>query len=131
MTAETKEAKKALEGSLNDLRSSLGQHKLTVDQVKVDVGNQLASDNREGNKDSQQQQQKQMDMNRDQRNQTREFWSEFQNQGQSRGTFQESPGIRAYSGARRPDPLTPNNSPSVGEKRYVGSGKGRGLDLVG
>ncbi len=131
MTAETKEAKKALESSLNDLRSSLGQHKLTVDQVKVDVGNQLASDNRDGNKDSQQQQQKQMDMNRDQRNQTREFWSEFQNQGQSRGTFQESPGIRAYSGARRPDPLTPNNSPSVGEKRYVGSGKGRGLDLVG
>jgi flagellar hook-length control protein FliK len=128
MTAETKEAKKALESSLNDLKANLGQHKLTVEQVKVDVGNQLASDNRDSQ--HQQEQQRQMDMNRDQRNQqTREFWNEFQNQGQSRGAFQETPGIRAYGGARR-DALTPNNSPSVSEKRFSGSGKGRGIDLV-
>ena len=70
------------------------------------------------------------------KNQTRDFWSEYSQNGgfDRRGTFQESPGVRAYkahsAGGPNVEALTPANSGSVGQKRYQGSGKGRGLNMV-
>lgn len=126
MNAETKEAKKLIESSLGDLRSTLGQHKLSIETVKVDVGNQTSQDNRN---DSAQQQQRQMDMRQDlSRDQTRQFWSQF-NDGNRRGTFFDSPQIRNYQSGHRADPLQPA-TPIQGSGRYSTSGKGRGLDLV-
>jgi flagellar hook-length control protein FliK len=131
MSAETKEAKKLIESSIHELRSSLGQHNLSVEQVKVDVGNQAAGDNK--NSDSQSQQ-RQMDMRQDQgKNQAREFWSQFGDGGgfDRRGTFFDSPGIRAYGGSsRQVEALTPTSPGAAGTSRYQGSGKGRGLNLV-
>lgn len=127
MSAETKEAKKLIEGSLHDLRSSLSEHKLSVGHVSVDVGNQASSDNK--NSDAQSQQ-KQMDMNQDQsRGQTREFWNQFHENSERRNGFMENTGIRAYGGPKSPEPLNPGNT-TVAEKRFSGSGKGRGLNLV-
>jgi flagellar hook-length control protein FliK len=129
MSAQTKEAKKLIESSMDELRSGLGQHKLTMDQVKVDVGNQTASDS---NSESQKQQ-RQMNMNQDQsKDQARQFWSEFNNGGgfDRRGTFFDNPAIRAYGGSNKVEALTPSSSSGVGESRYTGSGKGRGLNLV-
>ena len=133
MTAENKETKKLLESSINDLKSSLSQHKLSVDQVRVDIGSQSANDQRQGDS---QNLQKQMDMRQEQsqnqqRDQARDFWSQFQDGAfERRANFFESPGIRAYGGSRRTEPLTPGSSSGVSEKRYSGSGKGRGIDLV-
>jgi len=131
MSAETKEAKKLIENSLSDLKASLGQHKLTMDQVKVDVGNQASSDNK--NSDAQQQQ-RQMDMRQDQgKDQTRNFWSEYRQNGgfDRRGGFHENSGIKAYGGnSRQVEALTPGSGGAVEEKRFAGSGKGRGLNLV-
>jgi flagellar hook-length control protein FliK len=131
MSAESKEAKKLLESSMNELKSSLGHHNLTVNHVKVDVGNQLQSDS--GRQEAQNQQ-KQMDMRQDQpKDQAREFWSQFNEGGgfDRRGTFFDNPAIRAYGGtSRQVEALTPNSSGAMAEKRYAGSGKGRGLNLV-
>lgn len=133
MTTENKETKKLLESSISDLKSSLSQHKLSVDQVRVDIGSQSANDQRQGDS---QNLQKQMDMRQEQsqnqqRDQARDFWSQFQDGAfERRANFFESPGIRAYGGSRRTEPLTPGSSSGVSEKRYSGSGKGRGIDLV-
>ncbi|MGZ5278305.1 MAG: flagellar hook-length control protein FliK, partial [Pseudobdellovibrionaceae bacterium] len=73
MQAETKEAKKLIESSIGDLKTHLAHHQLTMDQVKVDVGNQTSNENR--NQDANKQQ---MDQRQDQsKQQARDFWSEF------------------------------------------------------
>ena len=128
MSAQTKEAKKLIEGSLDELKSGLSQHKLSIEHVKVDVSNQTAGDS-----NSESQKQQQMDMNRDQsKDHARQFWSEFNDNGgfDRRGTFFDNPAIRAYSGTRQPDALTPSNAPRDEATRALGSGKGRGLNLV-
>lgn len=133
MTTENKETKKLLESSINELKSHLSQHKLSVDQVRVDVGTQTANDQRQNDS---QNLQRQMDMRQEQsqnqqRDQARDFWSQFQDGAfERRASFFDSPGIRAYGGSRRTEPLAPGSSSGVSEKRYSGSGKGRGIDLV-
>jgi flagellar hook-length control protein FliK len=131
MQAESKEAKKLIESSIGDLKTHLAHHQLTMDQVKVDVGNQTSTDSR--GQDSQQQQQ-QMDGRQNQsKQQARDFWSEFSGQNggfERRSGFNDSPGIRAYGGTKREAPLTPTSSGVAATKAYSGSGKGRGLDLV-
>ncbi len=131
MQAETKEAKKLIESSIGDLKTHLAQHQLAVDQVKVDVGNQTSADAR--NHDSNQKQQ--MDARQDQsKQQARDFWSEFNgsNNGgfERRSGFMDSPGIRAYGTNRREAAIPASTSVSTSAKREIGSGKGRGLDLV-
>ncbi len=129
MQAESKEAKKLIESSIGDLKTHLAHHQLTMDQLKVDVGNQTSTDAR--SQDSNQQQQ--MDGRQNQsKQQTRDFWSEFSGQNggfERRSGFNDSPGVRAYGGTKREAPLTPTNS-GVAAKAYAGSGKGRGLNLV-
>lgn len=128
MSAETKEAKKLIESSLSDLKSSLNQHRLGLETVKVDVGNQTSSENKNS---EQQSQQRQMNQQQDQKNQAREFWNQFNDgRNERRAAFMDSPGIRAYSGTRKVEPLTPDTTSTKSMNRPSGSGKGRGLDLV-
>jgi flagellar hook-length control protein FliK len=129
MKAETQEAKKLLESSLSDLKASMNTHKLAMDQVKVDVNNGLASENRD-----QQQQQRQPQGQPDQgREQARQFLGQFREDNLSqRNGFYETTGVKAYGSNRRTvDPLKPQETvQSAGVRRYQGSVKGSGLDLV-
>lgn len=113
---DNKEAKQLIESSISDLRAGLSQHKLSVDNVKVDVG--------QGNTDSQQQQQKGLnfgqDMNRDQ---ARQMMSNFRDEMASRrDPFFEMSGIKAYSRKRTDlDPIAPATN-TVGQRRVEGRG---------
>jgi flagellar hook-length control protein FliK len=128
MKAETQEAKKLLESSLSDLKTSMNIHKLAVDHVKVDVNSNLAGDNLEQQR--QQHQQHQPDLGREQ---ARQFLGQFREENLShRDGFYETTGIKAYGSSQRSvDPLKPQDeAKSAAIRRYQGSGKGSGLDLV-
>lgn len=121
MATETKEAKKLIESSLGDLKNSLASHKLSIDQVRVDVGNQTQSDS---------QSQKNMDARSD-LNQGRQFMGQFREEMSGRrDSFIEMPGIKAYQARRKgPDPLTA--APEVATKsRSTGPGRGERMNLI-
>ena len=125
MAAESNEAKKAVESSLSELRSNLSAHKLSVDQVKIDVVSNVNADNQArdnmNNPNSQQQ-------NRD----MRQFWNQFQeNFGNSakRDGYFDMPDTRQYRQNKSPNALQPLSTESS-SKRAAAPGKGRGLDLV-
>lgn len=121
MATETKEAKKLIESSLGDLKNSLASHKLSIDQVRVDVGNQTQSDS---------QSQKNMDARSD-LNQGRQFMGQFREEMSGRrDSFIEMPGIKAYQARRKgPDPLTA--APDVATKsRSTGPGRGERMNLI-
>ncbi len=121
MATESKEAKQVIESSLSDLKSTLAAHKLSVDQVKVDVVGSTNTENSAQNSQSQQQP-------RD--NGTRQFWQQFQenfgNRSQRDGYF-ELPAAKGYAPKKR-DPLAPIESESRVSRKA--EGKGNGLDLV-
>jgi flagellar hook-length control protein FliK len=121
MATETKEAKQMIESSLSDLKTGLGHHKLSVENVKVDVG--LQGSNEHG-------QQKQPDLNQNQnREQARQFFQQFRDENLAkRDPFFETAGVKAYSRpSKGPAPLQP-----VEEKRTRAAGDGRGerMNLV-
>ncbi len=122
MSAETKEAKNLIESSIKDLQSSLGAHNLKIDRIKVDVGNQSST---EGNLH------KQGNFNFDQgREQARQFLNNFQDDNMSnRSNFFESTALKAYNPNKGPEPLKPSPE-SASSRRYVGEGRGTGLNLV-
>lgn len=129
LQTETKEAKKMIESSLHDLKTSLNIHKMAVDQVKVDVNTQLGGQSQ--NNDQNTQQQNQMNFKPDmQREQARNFFSQFRedNAGRRDG-FYETSGVKAYSRGTSTAPLGPATE-AASTRRYQGSGKGTGLDLV-
>ncbi len=69
MSADTQEAKKAIESSLAELKTSLAAHKLSMENVKVDVVNATSTDTATQN---------QTNLNgQNQRDQTRQFWNQF------------------------------------------------------
>ncbi|MBX2987651.1 MAG: flagellar hook-length control protein FliK [Bdellovibrionaceae bacterium] len=124
MLTESPEAKKAIDGSLSDLRSSLAAHKLSMDHVKVDVVSGTNTDSQTRN-DSNMNQNPQRDGNR-------QFWNQFQENFGNRGAregFWDMPNLKGYRQMRRPDPLQPIDAPGVAAGRKA-EGKGRGLDLV-
>lgn len=121
MATETKEAKKLIESSISELRSSLAGHKLTIDQVKVDVGNQASTDS---------QSQKNMDTRPD-LNQGRQFMSQFRDEMSGRrDSFVEMPGLKGYQAKRtQPDPI--GAAPEVsGAGRSMSPGRGQRMNLV-
>jgi flagellar hook-length control protein FliK len=124
MSTETKEAKQIIENSMSDLKNSLSTHKLTVDSVKVDVGNQTSSDSN--------QQQKAQDFSQNQgREQARQFMSQFRDENLSgRQQFLDLPGVRAYQKTDGPEPLAPQPLDRARMQRYTGMSKGNGLNLV-
>lgn len=123
MSAETQDAKKVIESSLAELKTSLAAHKLSMENVKVDVVNSTSADTamqNQTNLNSQQQQ----------RDQTRQFWNQFNDNFGSQGrkeSFLEMQGTRGY-GAKR-DPLQPIDTDTKSSSRKV-EGKGSGLNLV-
>jgi flagellar hook-length control protein FliK len=124
MAAETKEAKSLIESSLSELKSNLSSHNLKVESVKVDVGNQLASDNN----NSSQQSGFKFDQGREQ---ARQFLNNFHEENSSgRGQFFDSPSIRAYGAPKGPEPLKPSDEAQSRARRYSGEGRGNGLNLV-
>ncbi len=123
MAAETQDAKKTIESSLAELKTSLAAHKLSVENVKVDVVNATSTDTAANN---------QSNMNgQNQRDQTRQFWNQFNenfgNQGR-RESFAEMSHLKGY-GQKRRDPLQPIEVASKAPSR-ASEGKGSGLNLV-
>ncbi len=121
MAAQSDDAKKALESSLAELKTSLAAQKLSMDNVKIDVvdnakmSSSLQNQLNQGGADQQHQQ-------------TRQFWNQFHNNFGDSGrndSWTEMTGIKNY--ARRRDPLTPLES--APPARSV-DGKGSGLNLV-
>lgn len=124
IAADNKEAKKIIEGTLDELRTNLGAHKLSVESIKVDVGNQLSSDS--GPKDQMSQQ---MQGGAD-REQTKRFFGDFTNDFGARRGFFETPETKFFSRGQRVDPLQPQMTAQTAMKRYTSQGKGQGLDTV-
>lgn len=125
MAAQTREAKQLIESSLHDLRSSLSAHQLTVDHIKVDVGNQ-ASTNSNG-----QQQQKGFEFQQDQgRDQARQMMQQFQQDTAGRrDPFFEMPSIKAYQRRQQPAPIPPAGTEQA-SRRYLGEGRGGRMSIV-
>ncbi|WP_374075559.1 flagellar hook-length control protein FliK [Bdellovibrio bacteriovorus] len=123
MSADTQEAKKTIESSLAELKTSLAAHKLSMENVKVDVVNSASADTATQN---------QTNMNgQNQRDQTRQFWNQFNENFGSQGrkeSFAEMPNLKGY-GNRGRDPLQPIETSSKARARNV-EGKGSGLNLV-
>ncbi len=124
MSADTQEAKKTIESSLAELKTSLAAHKLSMENVKVDVVNSTSTDTATQN---------QPNMNgQGQNKEARQFWNQFNdnfgNQGR-RESYGEFQNIKGYAGKGR-DPLQPIDT--AGEKTASRSveGKGSGLNLV-
>lgn len=122
MGAETQEAKKLLESSLGDLKSSLAQHKLSVDQVRVDVGSSGLSD-----------QNKQQGMNFGQdmgRDQARQMMQQFRDETAGRrDPFFEMSGVKAYA-KKMPGPAPIPAAADRAINRYTGEGRGDRMNLV-
>ena len=123
MSADTHEAKKVIESSLADLKTSLAVHKLSIENVKVDVVNSTSTDTATQN---------QTNMNgHGQRDQARQFWNQFNDNFGSQGrreSLMDMPNLKGY-GNRERNPLNPIESSSVARTRTV-EGKGKGLNLV-
>ncbi|NUN06359.1 MAG: flagellar hook-length control protein FliK [Bdellovibrio sp.] len=124
MSADTQEAKKTIESSLAELKTSLAAHKLSMENVKVDVVGAASTDTAAQN---------QTDLTgqnqRDQNQQTRQFWNQFNDNFGSQGrkeSFMEMPNLRGY-GAKTRDPMQPIEVKSQARKV---EGKGSGLNLV-
>ncbi|MBX3039502.1 MAG: flagellar hook-length control protein FliK [Bdellovibrionaceae bacterium] len=121
MSTETHEAKKAIESSLSELRSSLAAQKLSVDHVKIDVVNGPNTDSQARNDTNMNQQ------GRD----TRQFWNQFQEQFGNRGAREgmwDAPNLKGYRQFKSPQPLEPLETKVASMSRS--DGKGRGIDLV-
>ncbi len=123
MATQTKEAKQMIESSIGDLRSSLSTHKLAVDHVRVDVGNQAQSDSQQSHRGMD----ARPDMSRDQ---ARSFFHQFREDTASRrDPFFEMPGIKAYQ-TRNPEPTPIPAASDRSAARFSGGGRGSRMNLV-
>jgi flagellar hook-length control protein FliK len=123
MSADTHEAKKTIESSLAELKTSLAAQKLSMDNVRVDVVGQTSTDTATQNQTQ--------SNNHGQRDQTRQFWNQFNENFGSQGrreSFSEVPNLRSY-GVKR-DPLQPIETTSQARSSRKVEGKGSGLNLV-
>lgn len=118
MKTDNTEAKKILESSIADLKQSLSSHKLSVDNVKVDVGT-----------GDPQGQSRSMDFAQDQaREQARQMMQQFRDQSAARrDPFYEMSGIKAYGRKRaEPEPIAPAGPTAP----RTMSGRGERMNLV-
>jgi len=115
MSASTREAKEILEASMKELKTSLAGHNLKIDHLKVDVGNQANADGgglKGGDRGFQMNQQ---------RDQARQAQQQFADGQPRRANF-----VAGETFSERPV-LAP--APALA-RRYVGEGRGSGLNLV-
>jgi len=122
MVTENDSAKKALESGLEDLKTSLAQHKLHVDAVKIEVGTEMAKQRFE---------QAQQDASRDQaRQMAQDFMGQFRQDREGfRQGFSDMSGSRGYQQPKRnslPE-IEPTASGSVSNSKTNGE---RRLNLV-
>jgi flagellar hook-length control protein FliK len=130
MEAETPEAKKLIETSINDLKDSLRLHRLSVDQVKIDViqstntdtGTQFSNSSQQGKDSNAFQNSSEFG-----KNQSRQFWDQFRDDRPGQRTqFFESAALKRYADRPR-DPVT--SAEHKPKPRSV-QGKGTGLNVV-
>ncbi len=127
MNTETKEAKKLIESSVNDLKQSLAAHQLAMDSVKVEVVNAPQAS---ANAQNEQQSQMQNFLNQQQRDGTRQFWQQFnENFGnrQARDQFFDAQNIRSPA---RNQVLPGFDSSGSTNKQDRRDGRGHSLNLV-
>lgn len=122
MVTENDSAKKALESGLEDLKTSLAQHKLHVDAVKIEVGTEMAKQRFE---------QAQQDASRDQaRQMAQDFMGQFRQDREGfRQSFSDMAGSRGYQQPKRnslPE-IEPTGTASVSNSKNNGE---RRLNLV-
>lgn len=121
MAADTHEAKKMIEHGLADLKSSLAAQKLSVENIKVDVVEEVRNQTQAENNTN-------LDYNQ-QRDQTRQFWNRFQDQFggalNRREALFDTTATRGYGKERR-DSLNPIET-SVARKV---DGKGSEINVV-
>ncbi|MFS4459441.1 flagellar hook-length control protein FliK [Bdellovibrio sp. HCB2-146] len=123
MAADTQEAKKTIETGLADLKTSLAAHKLSVENVKIDVVNNVSTDTATQNQNN-------MNNGNGQQREARQFWNQFNENFGSQGrreSYSELPGLKSYG--RRRDDLQPIEVSSKERPRAI-EGKGSGLNLV-
>jgi flagellar hook-length control protein FliK len=128
MSAQTSEAKNTIESSLAELKNSLAAHKLSVENVKVDVVSSASADTATQN------QTQSNNQGQDPRDQARQFWNQFGdnfgNQGR-RESFTEFQNFKGYAGAKKErDPLKPIETNSSAKSAGSIGGRGKGLNLV-
>lgn len=122
MATESHEAKKMIESSLSELRSSLAAQKLSMDHVKVDV---VTGPN------TSQTAQNDFNMNQDSPRDTQQFWNRFQDQFGNRGQkdgFWDIPALKGYRQFKAPPVLEPLEPTAAPQRREAS--KGNGLNLV-
>ena len=122
MMTENDSAKKLLESNLDDLKTSLAQHKLHVDAVKIEVGGEMAKQRFE---------QSQQDASREQaRQMAQDFMGQFRQDREGfRQGFSDSSAFKNYQNSRRnPLPeIEPVVASSVSAQKTSGE---RRLNLV-
>lgn len=126
MATESKEAKKLIESSLADLKAGLGQHRLSVDHIKVDTGLSSSSDMNNPNRNPDFRQ----EPNRDQ---ARQFFQNFHDENMSRrDPFMEMPGAKSYGRGQRQVAGVegPNSSEIESKNRARVQGRGERMNLV-
>jgi flagellar hook-length control protein FliK len=122
MLTESDSAKKAIEGSLDELRSGLAQNKLHVDAMKIEVGTDLAKQRFE-----QQQQESQRDQARQM---AQNFMGQFREGRQGfHQSLGENRGWREYRPSRVADAPTADAVVSASSSARAASASRR-LDLV-
>jgi flagellar hook-length control protein FliK len=125
VAAGTSEAKKMIESSLPELKSSLAAQRLSVDHIKVDVVSAASAETQtrgEANTNS----------NSQHRN-DRQFWNQFQENFGNRSSREgmwEAPDLKGYRRAKDPEPLQPLQTTSSARKALRVDGRGSGLNLV-
>ncbi len=120
MNADSAEAKKTIESSLAELKTSLAAQKLSVENVKIDVVSNVSADTATQNQTN----------GNGQRDQARQFWNQFNDNFGSQGrreSLADMPNLKGYG--RKADPLTPVDTASKASSRAI-EGKGSGLNLV-
>lgn len=127
LQADSVEAKKLIESSLAELKTSLAAHKLSVENIKIDVVNNTSTDTATGNFLN-----NGHAGNSGDPGQARQFWNNFHDQfgqGQLRQGYLDvqNPGRSGRSGDKRP--LEEVSTQSV-QRKQRSDNKGRGLDLV-
>lgn len=123
MLTENDSAKKILESSLDDLKTSLAQHKLHVDALKIEVGGEMAKQRFE---------QAQQDSSREQaRQMAQDFMGQFRQDREGfRQGFADMSGFKNYQQPRRnPLPETETVAASAAAAKQKNSGERR-LNLV-
>jgi flagellar hook-length control protein FliK len=126
MATESNEAKKMLESTVGELKHALNSQKLSVDSIKVDVGNQLASDQK--NPDGKNGQDQSMNFRQDPgREQARQFFANMREESMARREpFAETGAIRDYQ--RPATPIAEKRASPA--SRYAGTGRGEKMNIV-